>query len=217
MTSNPSHRSTADSADERRLVRAMLAGDEAAFERFCSEYLPVLQRFAHSRLPEDPELARDVAQATLCKVFDRLDTFRGDSSLATWICVCCRNEIGMLHRRKGRGPRWTELDEATEAHALAPPGQGPQLALLAREEADLVHETLDLLPPSYGKALEWKYLEGLPVREIAARLELGAKAAESLLTRARLTFRDLYQRLKNGDTARPNARVRSFGARRRPA
>ena len=42
----------------------------------------------------------------------------------------------------------------------------------------------------YGDALEWKYVQGLSVKEIAARLNLGAKAAESLMTRARQAFRD---------------------------
>jgi len=36
--------------------------------------------------------------------------------------------------------------------------------------------TLDALPGSYGDALEWKYVQGLSVKEIAARLNLGAKA-----------------------------------------
>jgi DNA-directed RNA polymerase specialized sigma24 family protein len=56
---------------------------------------------------------------------------------------------------------------------------------------------LDLLPPHYSQALEWKYLERLPVLEIAARMGVQAKAAESLLTRARQAFRTSYQSLLN--------------------
>jgi DNA-directed RNA polymerase specialized sigma24 family protein len=55
--------------------------------------------------------------------------------------------------------------------------------------------TLDALPGSYGDALEWKYVQGFSVMEIAARLNLGAKAAESLLTRARQAFREGYAAL----------------------
>jgi len=51
---------------------------------------------------------------------------------------------------------------------------------------------LDYLPAHYGSALEWKYLDDLSVREIAARLGMGEKAAESLLTRARRAFRDAF-------------------------
>lgn len=54
----------------------------------------------------------------------------------------------------------------------------------------LVEATLDSLPGHYGEILEWKYLDGLTVAEIAGRLGLGVKAAESLLTRAREAFRE---------------------------
>ncbi|MGH8238712.1 MAG: RNA polymerase sigma factor, partial [Steroidobacteraceae bacterium] len=54
----------------------------------------------------------------------------------------------------------------------------------------LVQATMDVLPQRYGDVLEWKYVDGLPVADIAARLEIGPKAAESLLTRARGAFRE---------------------------
>ena len=50
--------------------------------------------------------------------------------------------------------------------------------------------TLDHLPGRYGDVLEWKYMQELSVDEIADRLGVGYKAAESLLTRARAAFRD---------------------------
>ena len=49
---------------------------------------------------------------------------------------------------------------------------------------------MDVLPERYGDVLEWKYVDGLPVADIAARLDIGPKAAESLLTRARAAFRE---------------------------
>ncbi len=54
----------------------------------------------------------------------------------------------------------------------------------------IVEATLDSLPGRYGEVLEWKYIDGLSVAEIASRLEVGPKAAESHLTRARESFRD---------------------------
>ena len=54
----------------------------------------------------------------------------------------------------------------------------------------MVQVTLDHLPPHYASALEWKYLDELPVEKISERMGIGLKAAESLLTRARKAFRD---------------------------
>ncbi len=58
--------------------------------------------------------------------------------------------------------------------------------------------TLDYLPRRYGDALEWKYIEGISVAEIGARLKIAPKAAESLLTRARSAFRDGFHSLESG-------------------
>ena len=56
----------------------------------------------------------------------------------------------------------------------------------------IVQLTLDYLPDKYSKALEWKYLEGLSVDEIAERLDTGVVAAQSILARARNAFRKGY-------------------------
>ena len=54
----------------------------------------------------------------------------------------------------------------------------------------LIQATLDNLPAHYGDVLEWKYVDGMSVKEIAAQLSVGPKAAESMLTRARTAFRE---------------------------
>ncbi len=179
--------------DERALVHRILGGDEVAFDAFADRYMPILFRFARRRLHGDIELAWDVVQTTMCKAIPKLSTYRGEASLSTWLCACCRNEIAS-HFRKRRPERELPLDDGDfgpEA-VTAPLGLGPEPGLLRRERRDLVHEALDLLPPHYAEALEWKYLEGASVREIALRLDLSPKAAESLLTRARNAFRQAY-------------------------
>ena len=94
-----------------------------------------------------------------------------------------------------------ELDEESVEARLPEVGStapGPEQELLCRESGELVHAVLDQLPPRYGRALQWKYLERLSVDEIGSRLEIGTKAAESLLSRARAAFRAGYLRLTAG-------------------
>jgi RNA polymerase sigma-70 factor (ECF subfamily) len=64
-----------------------------------------------------------------------------------------------------------------------------------RDVARLVQITLDALPGRYGDVLEWKYIQGLAVAEIAVRLESTPKAVESMLTRARAAFREGFSAL----------------------
>ena len=178
--------------EEKALVERMLAGDEAAMEDFADSYFPGLYRFALARLGGDTDLAREVVQTTVCKALAKLGTFRGEAPLLGWLCACCRNEIRMGFRARKR-LRIVELEED-----VAFEGDLPEGALARKERVRHVHAALDLLPPRYARALEWKYVERLPVKEIAERLRLGAKAAESLLTRARQAFREGYEQVRLG-------------------
>jgi RNA polymerase sigma-70 factor (ECF subfamily) len=179
--------------EERALVRRMQSGDERAFDMFADHYVPSLYRFAAARLRGQPELVRDIVQATICDAIARIDSWRGEAPLLTWLCACCRNEIAMHFRRLQIGLLLVDLDEEKIATMeLREPG--PEDAAMEREVSHRVHETLDHLPPRYAAALRWKYLHGDSVQQIASRLRLSAKAAESLLTRARDSFRLLYQR-----------------------
>ncbi len=179
--------------DERALVRSLIAGDRQAFEAFADSYVPALHRFASSRLRGPAELIREVVQSTLANAIPKLPSFRGEATLMTWLCACCRNEIALHYRRRNREPPVEPLaGDETDG------GEGPEGALLRDETSRMVHMALDLLPPHHSRALEWKYLEQLSVQEIAERMQLGTKAAESLLTRARASFRERFRCLQGG-------------------
>ncbi len=204
-------------------MRRLRAGDGRAFAEFAERYVPVLYRFAHRRLDGDGELTREVVQSTMCRVIAKLDGYRGEAPLATWLCACCRNEIAAHFRRLGRRPREVELDAAAAredggradaSRPGAPPG--PEERLLRLENAELVHATLDLLPPAYARAVEWRYLEGVEVGEIARRLGSSYKAAESVLSRGRKAFRTVFERL-GGEGRGGGEQVGKERARERPA
>jgi RNA polymerase sigma-70 factor (ECF subfamily) len=177
----------------------MVDGDEEAFEQFSNNYIPALYRFAQRRLSGDRDLVSDLVQSTLCKAIAKLDTYRGEAALMTWLCTCCRNEIAGHFRKQSRSGQEINMgdDEELAADASFKPviKHTPEQAFLRTENSDLVHEVLDRLPPRHGIALEWKYIEDLTVKEIASRLDLSPKAAESLLTRARASFREGYSHL----------------------
>ena len=89
---------------DKRLVERMLAGDDVAFRQFFSTYFPRLLRFALYRLHGDEALAEDVAQSALGKAMDKLDTYRGEAALYSWLCTFCRHEIGAVIKRTRREP-----------------------------------------------------------------------------------------------------------------
>lgn len=178
------------------IAQRILKGDERAFRDLFDQFFPRLYRFALVRLNGDHDLASEVAQQTICKGLDRLDSYRGEAALYTWLCQICRHTL-IDHRRKTQRserferPLEDEPDIRAVLEAFAAPVEAqPDTQTWHRDIQRLVQATMDVLPDRYGDVLEWKYLDGLPVTEIAARLDLGPKAAESLLARARTAFRD---------------------------
>jgi len=184
--------------DDKNLVKQLVAGDERAFDRFFEENFARLYRFAIARLRDDPEGAREVVQITLTRAIRKLHTYRAESALFTWLCAICRNEISDWLSRQGRYREHIILvEDLPEVQAAvdsfqAPMDDSPERHYQRAEALRLIQVALDRLPPKYGDVLEWKYVEGHTVREIAARLDIGTEATQSLLARAKRAFADVY-------------------------
>jgi RNA polymerase sigma-70 factor, ECF subfamily len=184
-------------ADDKRQVERLLAGDERAFRRFFDDHYSRLFRFALPRLSRDADAAADVVQITLSKALQRLQTYRGEAQLFTWLCAICRTEVADWARKHARdASRFVLVEDFPDVQAavdsIHSPDGDPERELQHSEAVRLIQAALDRLPPRYGDALEWKYIEGYSAQEIAARLDLGVEAANSLIARAKRAFKEVY-------------------------
>jgi RNA polymerase sigma-70 factor (ECF subfamily) len=179
------------------VAKRLLSGDERAFREFFDASFPKLYRFALARVRGSRDEATEVVQQTFCKAFEHLDSYRGEASLFGWMCQICRNVIHDRGRRSQNEPvPLTLLEDDDGVRGIlesiaAPEGDEPERQAVRGETIRLVQAALDSLPGRYGDVLEWKYVEGLSVKEIAQRLAVRPKAAESLLTRARVACREV--------------------------
>jgi RNA polymerase sigma-70 factor, ECF subfamily len=180
---------------ERELVRRMLGGDERAFDEFFADYFPRLFRFAVLRL-RDQDAAEDLVQNSLISAVRHLGSWRGEATLFTWLCTICRREISAWEKRTSRRVTVSLAEDDAGLRAalesIGAAAEAPDAGLARADTGRIVQLVLDHLPPRYSRALEWKYLEDLSVDDIATRLQCTPKAAESLLTRARDSFRDAF-------------------------
>jgi len=187
--------------DDKRLVKRLLAGEERAFAEFFDEYFSRLYRFMLTRLSGDGDAAREVVQAAMTKAVRKIHSYRGESALFTWLCVICRNELTDWLRRNARYRRHVVLTEdRPEIQAVidafnAPEQDQPAQRYQRHEAARLIHVALDSIPAKYGNALEWMYIEGHSVKEIAMKLDVSPEAAQSVLARAKRAFREVYSTL----------------------
>jgi len=155
------------------LVARIIRGDPRAIGEFCDGYLPVLYRFAVRRLPT-AEDADDVVQVVLSNAARRIETYRGVSTLRTWLLGICSREVSKQLAQRSREGDVVSLHggglgdaglEVPGAAADEPQAAAERLQLLAR-----VHGSLDRLPERQALALELKYVDGYSSKEIAVRL-----------------------------------------------
>src|SRR3981081_1804233 len=91
---------SATEADTAELVRRARGCDEAAVRSIMQSNNRRLYRIARGILRNDSE-AEDVVQETYVRAFTHLDSFRGESSLATWLARIAMNEaLGRLRRQR---------------------------------------------------------------------------------------------------------------------
>lgn len=193
-------------ADDKQLIRRLLAGDEQAFEAFFNAYFARVYRFALPRLNGDTEAAQEVVLSALTKAMRSLSDFRGESALFTWICQICRNEVVDHIRARRRSRHVVLIDDQPELRQAIESIEAPEEYDLVKnygrsETGRLVRVVLDRLPNAYGDALEWKYIEGESVEAIGERLGIGTTAAQSLLARARIAFREALEKVFGAEAA----------------
>lgn len=180
-------------------VQTLLRGSSSELKAFFDEYFSRLYRFTIVRVSGEHEVAKEIVQTTLSKIVMNIRSFKGDATLFTWMCSICSNEISDHLKKQGRFDSVIELQgTSAELDSIPTSGlvAGPERpdTVFDRDQRTLsIHETLDRLPTRYGDVLEWKYIEGLSVSEIADRLSLPHSAAQSLLYRARMAFQTLYK------------------------
>ena len=185
---------------DRTLAKRVASGDEPAFEEFFREYFPRLFRFTLSRVNGDADLAEEIVQRTMCRVVQKMGSFRGEALLFTWLCQICRNEMVATYRQRGiQDSQTVPLEDHPAIRAalesISVDTDTPEINRTQEELARFVRLTLEYLPAKYATALELKYIRGCSVDEIGAQLNISTKAAESVLSRARAAFKEGFRSL----------------------
>lgn len=192
--------------DDRRQVKILLSGDQEAFRQFFEENYARLYRFALPRVSNDTNAAEELVQQSLSKALTKLESYRGEAQLFTWLCTIVRNEIIDWQRKQNRlNERFVLTEDFPGIKAAvesfhAPASDDPARNFERAETARLIQVALDQLPARYGNALEWKYIEGFSAQEIADRLNMGIEATNSLLARAKRAFGDVFGSLSDRST-----------------
>jgi RNA polymerase sigma-70 factor (ECF subfamily) len=172
---------TEASIDEIRLVRAVQAGDRAAFKAIYEHYQERIYNLVYYTIG-DRAAAQDVLQIVFMKVYRGLPAFRFESRLATWIYRIAINECLNQNRRHGHEhvPFEAVLGTGEEQDGSAPPDE----LHLTEERREIIGNALLTLAPHLRTVVVLRYLDGLSYQEIASVLDCSLGTVASRLSRA---------------------------------
>ena len=202
-------------SNERLLLQAR-EGDHAAFEGLVEIYKPRLEAFVRWKLGSD--LRRrvevdDIVQETLAGAFDSIATLRSpdESAFFRWLTAIANHVIFNEARRQRRRPTVPfECDAAADGKA-ATSDPSPSEGMRRDERFERLERALDALRPDHREVIVLARIEGLPLAEVAERMNRSPGAVAQLLWRALKSLRERF-----GDTESfhlPDRRLQDHGGR----
>ena len=183
---------------DRELIGRMQAGEAAAVADLASTYGPRIHQLAF-RYMKNWEDAEEVAQDVLMKVYRKIDAFRGDAALSSWIYRITFN-TAMSRLRTGRQARAAEQQPRPDAQpgdesgrSIQEPVDWSSLAddhVLRREMRERLLRALTHLPTVYRVPVLLRDIQGLSTEEASAVLHVKPQTLKSRLHRGRLILRE---------------------------
>jgi RNA polymerase sigma-70 factor (ECF subfamily) len=168
--------------DDAGLLRRIGRGDEDAMAAFYREHGRVL--LAQVLLVTgDRVLAEEIVQDTMLAVWRGAGSFRGESSVRSWVIAIARRQT----RDRLRGRRLRVVDDAFLADQ---PGAGPGPEVMALDRAELagVMSAIRELAPAHREVLGLAFGSGLTLPEVAGVLEIPVGTVKSRLAAARVAL-----------------------------
>ena len=167
--------------DETQLLQRVRAGDPAAERALYDAHVDRVYRLAY-RMTGDEALAQDFTQDAFIRAFNKLHTFRGDSSLATWLHTVTASVV-LNGLRKVKKFRTSETD-LENARAI-----GRESGRAEPDLKDRLRQAVDGLPDGYRTVFLMHDVEGYTHEEIAGALGVASGTSKAQLSRARAKLR----------------------------
>lgn len=172
---------------ELALVQRCLAGDLGAFEELYKAHAARLYSLA-CRMVGNQSDAEDLLQEIFLAAHRKLESFRGESALGTWLYRLAANQC--LDFLRSRAARSSQLTDALDDERAIPETPGRGLAERTVTKMDL-ERALAQLPDGCRAAFVLHDVEGLEHREVAEALGIAEGTSKSQVHKARLRLRAL--------------------------
>src|SRR5262245_25981663 len=189
--------SSREEREEARLLSALRAGEDSAYEELVRLHTGRLLAVAR-RFVRNPEDAQDLVQEAFLSAFRSLDRFEGTARLSTWLHRIVVNAALMRLRSRRRAPEESIeellpkfLEDGHAAESSREWGVSGEEAVQKAQTRQLVRQCIERLPESYRLVLILRDIEEVDTEEAAKLMGITANAVKIRLHRARQALRGL--------------------------
>ena len=196
--------------NERALVGRLRERDEHALAELATTYGQKMFQLAF-RCTRNHEDAEEVVQDVLLKVFRKIDAFRGDSALSSWIYrITFNTAMSRVRRLKAMRAAESDLEIGSAANddsrAAFDPADSSDLAdasLLKSQLRDRLAAAVVGLPEIYRVPVILRDFNGLSTEEASTKLQIKDQTLKSRLHRGRMMMRKQLADFAGGLSIRP--------------
>ncbi len=183
-----------DLMDERKLIERAQSGDFDAFNRLIKAHKDKIFRLA-LKLSGNKEDAEDILQETFLKAVDNIDKFRMEASFGTWLYTIALNTFRARAVEDNKMPL-KPIEEYLPSGGHGEASQqlfdwgDPHELFEQKQISEIIEAALAEMPQLYSVPFVLRYMEDMPVKDIARMLKISLPAAKSRILRARLAIRE---------------------------
>ena len=168
---------------DEMLVKQIKAGNELAFEAMVIKYQPKLLSSMIS-YTKSFDQAEEICQKTFVRVWQKIDSFRGDSALFTWIyrigINLAKNEFASSYSKSSKKTDSLDLSEHEISSHVS-----PEIDLIGKESEKTVFNFIETLELDLKTAFTLRELDGKSYEDIAIIMECPIGTVRSRIFRAR--------------------------------
>ena len=177
-------------------IKLITAGDRTTFNKFYDQYATVVFNTALSYTQNEND-AEEITQDVFISVYRNATSFKGKSSIKTWLYRITINTSLNFIKKKKRDSKYSVKVDNLERPDFDHPG----VILENKENARILFQLIDTLSENQKTAFILSFVEGLPQKEVSEIMGLSLKAVESLLQRGK---KNLKVKIENSFPNRRN-------------
>ncbi len=173
------------------LIEQICQGDRQAVITFYHQYSPQIMTYLMQKLPRKED-AEDILNEVFFEAVDSLLLLKKEQKLGSWLYSIAHNKVVDFYRKKKI--KSILLSQAPFLEIVANEIHQPEFQYEKNKVRDRIELALKSISTDYRRILQLHYEEKIPVKDLAPIFHLSFKATESMLFRARQSFKKAYER-----------------------